>query len=381
MVSIKRLLRRITMEKLVINEPLTLKCGVTLKNKLIMAPMTTKMSYFDGVITTDELNYYALRSGEVGAVITAAANVQEIGKGWEGELGVYSDIHLDGLSKLASTIKKKGTKAILQIFHAGRMTDNKILRGEQPVAPSAVKAERPDAIVPRELSESEILQLIEDFKRATVRAIKAGFDGVEIHGANTFLIQQFFSPHSNRTSDRWGGSVEKRFTFINQLVDSIIHTVNNYAHAPFIVGYRFSPEEHETPGIRFKDTLYLVKQLANKNIDYLHVSLNDYKRISMSHEYKEKTILEYIHETINEKVPLIGIGDVRTREDAENVVQHSELIGLGRILLSEPHWVNKVLTNKENLIRVNISQEDREELVITNGVWGFLEDMMPERLI
>lgn len=368
------------MEKLVFNEPLTLKCGVTLKNKFIMAPMTTKMSYFDGVITTDELNYYALRSGEVGAVIVAAANVQEIGKGWEGELGVYSDIHLDGLSKLASTIKKKGTKAILQIFHAGRMTDNKILRGKQPVAPSAIKAERPDALVPRELTESEILQLIEDFKQATIRAIKAGFDGVEIHGANTFLIQQFFSPHSNRRSDRWGGSVEKRFTFINQLVDSIIHTVNEYAHAPFIVGYRFSPEEHETPGIRLKDTLYLVKQLANKNLDYLHVSLNDYKRISMSDEYKEKTILEYIHETINGKVPLIGIGDVRTKEDAENVLQHSELVGLGRILLSEPHWVNKVLNNKENLIRVNISQEDREELIITNGVWGFLEDMMPERL-
>lgn len=368
------------MENSVINKPLTLRSGVTLKNRFIMAPMTTKMSYYDGVITTDELNYYGLRSGEVGAVITAAANVQEIGKGWEGELGVYSDRHVDGLSKLASSIKKNGTKAILQIFHAGRMTDDKILRGEQPVAPSAVKAERPGALIPRELTESEILQLIEDFKRATVRAIKAGFDGVEIHGANTFLIQQFFSPHSNRRSDRWGGSVEKRFTFINQLVDSIIHTVDDYADAPFIVGYRFSPEEYETPGIQFKDTLYLVEQLANKNIDYLHVSLNDYKRISISDDYKEKTIIEYIHQTLNGKVPLIGIGDIRTKEDAENVLQHSELVGLGRILLSEPHWVNKILTNKENLIRLNISQEDREELIISNGVWGFLEDMMPDRL-
>ncbi len=368
------------MEKLTLNEPLTLKSGVTLKNKFIMAPMTTKMSFYDGVITTDELNYYALRSGEVSAVITAAANVQENGKGWEGELGVYSDKHIDGLSKLASTIKKKGTKAILQIFHAGRMTDKKKLRGEQPVAPSAVKAERPDALTPRELTESEILQLIESFKQATIRAIKAGFDGVEIHGANTYLIQQFFSPHSNRRNDRWGGSVEKRFTFINQLVDTITNTVNDHAHGPFVVGYRFSPEENETPGIRLKDTLYLVNKLANKNLDYLHVSLNDYKRVSISDEFKEKTILEYIHETINGRVPLIGIGDVRTKEDAGNVLQHSELVGLGRILLSEPHWVNKILNNKENLIRETIAQEDREELIITDGVWGFLEFMMPDRL-
>lgn len=130
-----------------------------------MAPMTTRMSFYDGVVTQDELKYYSLRTGEVGAVITAAANVQEGGKGWEGELSVSSDEFIPSLSRLASTIKRNGTKAILQLFHAGRMTDSKILRGVQPVSSSAIAAERPNAEIPRALTEDEIFGVIEDFKK------------------------------------------------------------------------------------------------------------------------------------------------------------------------------------------------------------------------
>ena len=121
------------------------------------------------------------------------------------------------------------------------MTNSSILRGKQPVSASAVKALRSDSEEPRALSEEEVLQVIEDFTAAAVRAVKAGFDGIEIHGANTYLIQQFFSPHSNRRDDQWGGSLEKRYSFIDQLVNGIIETVNEYTSEPFIIGYRFSP--------------------------------------------------------------------------------------------------------------------------------------------
>jgi 2,4-dienoyl-CoA reductase-like NADH-dependent reductase (Old Yellow Enzyme family) len=360
--------------------PFTFKRGLQLKNKLVIAPMTTKMSFYDGVITTDELDYYSLRSGEVGAFITAAANVHESGKGWEGELGAYDDRFIPGLAKLAAAIKKNHTKAILQIFHGGRMTDSKVLGGAQIVAPSAVPAERPDAQMPRELSETEILEIIEGFKDATRRAIEAGFDGVEIHGANTYLLQQFFSPHSNRRTDAWGGTLEKRFTFINEVVDDVTSVVDASGVKNFIVGYRFSPEEYEEPGIRLSDTFYLVDQLSNKPLDYLHLSLNDYTRISVSEDYKEKTILAYIHERINGKLPLIGVGNVRTKHDVQNVLTHAELIAVGRSVLIDPHWAQKILDNQENLIRRELSSYDREELKISNGVWGFLQGMMPERL-
>lgn len=121
------------------------KKGLVLKNRMIMAPMTTQMSFFDGIITNDELEYYHLRAGEVGAVITGAANIQANGKGWEGELGVFDDVHIHNLKKLAEAIHTNGTKAILQIFHAGRMTNSKILRGEHPVSASEIPSLRKDA--------------------------------------------------------------------------------------------------------------------------------------------------------------------------------------------------------------------------------------------
>ncbi|MBO0423163.1 NADH-dependent flavin oxidoreductase [Enterococcus plantarum] len=358
----------------------TFKRGLHLKNRLVVAPMTTKMSFFDGVVTNDEIEYYGLRSGEVGAFITAAANVHENGKGWDGELGVYEDRFIPGLAKLAAAIKKNQTKAILQIFHAGRMTDSNILHGSQPVAPSAVAAERPDAQTPRELTETEILEIIESFKQATERAIKAGFDGVEIHGANTYLIQQFFSPHSNRRTDEWGGTLEKRFKFINDLVDGVTEVVDRSDVKDFIVGYRFSPEEYEEPGIRLQDTLFLVDQLANKPLDYVHLSIGNYRNHSVSEAYQEKPIIAYIKETINDRLPLIGVGDIRNGADAKEVLATADLAAVGRAILIDPHWAQKVLDDQDHLIRTELSHYDRDELRISNGVWGFLEGMMPERL-
>lgn len=353
----------------------------TLKNRIIMAPMTTKMSFFDGVVTNDELEYYRMRSGEVGAVITGAANVQENGKGWEGELGVYDDRFIPGLSKLASAIKLRGTKAILQIFHAGRMTNSAILRGEQPLAPSAIAAEREGAEIPREIDSSEIYELIDSFKQATKRAVKAGFDGVELHGANTFIIQQFFSPHSNRRNDQWGGSLEHRFSFIDILIDEITDMLNSLNAKDFIVGYRFSPEEFENPGIKFEDTLYLVDKLAEKSLSYLHISLNNFKKISLSEDYQEKTMLEYVSSVVNKRIPIVGVGDVRTGEDVKKVLKYADLVAVGRSLVIDPHWTSKVINQRENLIRKTLNQYDLEELKIGNGVLGFLELSMPERLI
>lgn len=363
-----------------LNQSLTFTRGLTLKNRVVMAPMTNRMSFFDGVVTKDELAYYHLRSGEVGAVITAAANVLDNGKGWEGELSVSSDSMIPSLTRLADTIKQNGTKAILQIFHGGRMTNSSILRGIQPVSASAIPAERDNAEIPRALKAEEIPQIIEAFKDATRRAIQAGFDGVELHGANTYLIQQFFSPHSNRRDDEWGGNIEKRFKFIEELVDGVIETVDNSRAEKFIIGYRFSPEEYETPGIRLKDTLYLVDHLADKKLDYLHISLRDYELVSRSKDYQEKSILQYIHQKIDGRLPLIGVGDVRTGDDANNVLNDAELVAIGRAILIDPHWTYKVLSGNEDTIRSYIASQDREELVLPETITGFLEGMMPERL-
>lgn len=360
-------------------ESIELRNGVTLKNRTMMAPMTTRMSFHDGDVTKDELEYYAMRSGELGAVITAAANVQDIGKGWEGELSAASDLHLPSLSSLASAIQINGTKAIIQLFHGGRMTNSKVLRGEQPVSASAIAAERDNAEIPRALEQDEIVQVIEDFKTATIRSYEAGFDGIELHGANTYLIQQFFSPHSNRRDDVWGGSLEKRYKFIEDLVDGVLEVSKKFAR-PFAIGYRFSPEEYENPGIRLEDTLYLVDKLADKELDYLHISLNDYTRVSVSDDYKEKSILNYVHDTIDGRVPLVGVGGVQTEKDLEALMEYAELAAIGRAVLADPNWVSKVFNNRENLVRTTVAKEEFPKLKITRGLSGSLIHMMPDQI-
>lgn len=168
--------------------------GLEVKNRIVMSPMTTMASFYNGMVTKEEIAYYALRAGGPGMIVTGVANISESGKGFEGELSITRDEMIPGLSKLAKGIQKDGTKAILQIFHAGRKSTSKVLRGEQPVSASEIAASYPaDSEVPRALTEKEILQIIEDFGEATRRAIVAGFDGVELHGANTYLLQQFYS--------------------------------------------------------------------------------------------------------------------------------------------------------------------------------------------
>lgn len=360
-------------------ESFTLRNGLSLKNRVVMAPMTTRLSFQDGDVTKDELDYYGLRSGEVGAVITAAANVQDIGKGWEGELSVASDDHIPSLSSLSNAIQKNGTKAIIQLFHAGRMTNSKILRGVQPVSASAIAADRKYAEVPRALTDDEILEVIEAFKAATIRSYNAGFDGVELHGANTYLIQQFFSPHSNVRTDQWGGSLEKRFNFINKLVDEVLEVKENFTR-PFAIGYRFSPEEYETPGISLEDTLFLVDKLADKDLDYLHISLNDYNRKSVSKSYMDNSILYYVHKKIGGRIPLIGVGGIKTKEDLENVLKNAEIAALGRALIIEPHWVSKVFNGRENLLKQSISKEDFQQLEIPRSLSISLVHMMKENI-
>lgn len=192
----------------------TLPNGIELKNRLIMAPMTNFSSHQDGTVTEEEVNYYARRSKGVSMVITACAYITPNGKGFHGEFGAGNDEMIPSLEKLATRIKEQGAKAVLQIFHGGRMCPPELVPNGEIVSASDIPAENggvsteePDK-KPRALTEAEVEDIIQAFGEATRRAIEAGFDGVEIHGANGYLIQQFFSPHSNRREDRFGGSLE-----------------------------------------------------------------------------------------------------------------------------------------------------------------------------
>ncbi|MDM5295180.1 NADH-dependent flavin oxidoreductase [Peribacillus simplex] len=344
--------------------------GMEVKNRLVMAPMTNFSSNPDGTVTDAEVNYYERRSGGVGMVITACTYVTANGKGFHGEFGGDTDEMIPSLHRLASAIKAKGAKAILQIFHGGREVPPELVPNGEVVSAGNIPSEGEGKPVPRPLTEREIESIILDFGETTRRAIEAGFDGVEIHGANGYLLQQFISPHSNRREDKWGGSLEKRLTFPLAVVDEVKKAVAEYAKNPFIVGYRFSPEEPETPGITMDDTLALIDGLVSKNIDYLHVSLMDFWSKARRGVEADRPRIEIIKERVGDQVPVIGVGSIYTADDAIKALQSGvPLIALGRELIIDPEWVQKVEQGRETEIVTKINKDNQQQLDIPNPLW------------
>ncbi|MGM0901587.1 MAG: NADH-dependent flavin oxidoreductase [Bacillota bacterium] len=358
--------------------PFTFPNGVELKNRIVMAPMTNFSSNPDGTVTDAELDYYARRSSGVSMVITACTYVTRNGKGFRGEFGGDTDEMIPSLKRVATSIKEQGAKAVLQIFHGGRMCPPELVPNGEIVSASDIPAEKggvsteePD-VKPRPLTEAEVEEIVRAFGETTRRAIEAGYDGVEIHGANGYLIQQFFSPHSNRREDRYGGSLEKRMTFPLTIVDEVKKIAKEHAPADFIICYRFSPEEPETPGITMEDTLKLVDTLADKGLDYLHVSLGEFfSKPRRGVEDLNKTRIDYLLETIDNRVPLIGVGSIYSAEDARKAFETGvPLLALGRELIIDPDWVQKVAEGKEAEIVTEIDKNKQKELVIPDPLWN-----------
>jgi 2,4-dienoyl-CoA reductase-like NADH-dependent reductase (Old Yellow Enzyme family) len=351
-------------------EEIALTSGIQLKNRIVMAPMTNWSSHEDGTVSDAEINYYVCRSSGVGMVVTACTYVTRNGKGFAGEFGGDTDDMIPSLRHLASAIKGQGAKALLQIFHGGRMCPPELVPGGDIVSASDVPSDQNSNIVPRPLTEAEIEAIVRDFGEATRRAIEAGFDGVEIHGANGYLLQQFFSSHTNRRNDRWGGDLNKRLTFPLAVVNEVKRVVAAHAKQPFAVGYRFSPEEPEENGITMDDTLKLVDVLADKDLDYLHVSLMDFQSKPRVGADDSKSRLELILDTVANRTFVIGVGSIHTPDEALQVLQTgSAFVALGRELIMEPDWVAKVAEGREAEIVTTLNKHDQQHLVIPDPLW------------
>ncbi|WP_282942146.1 NADH-dependent flavin oxidoreductase [Paenibacillus sp. RC67] len=344
--------------------------GVQLHNRIVMAPMTNWSSHLDGSVSDEEVQYYERRSGQVGMVITACAYVTPNGKGFHGEFGADRDEMIPSLRRLATAIKEKGSKAVLQIFHGGRECPPELVPGGEVVSAGSVPSTQNPSVTPRTLSSEEVASIVKDFGEATRRAIEAGYDGVEIHGANGYLIQQFFSPHSNTRDDQWGGDLTKRMAFPLAVVDEIKRVAAEYAKSSFLIGYRFSPEEAETPGITMTDTLELVNALITKELDYLHVSLLDFWSKPRSGDELDRPRMDLIKEKVANRVPLIGVGSIHSAEEALKAFETGiPLIALGRELIMDPDWVKKVEDGHEAEIETTLSKDAQERLLIPDPLW------------
>lgn len=354
--------------------------GIEVANRIVLAPMTTYSGNDDGTVTDAELDYYRERNQSAGLLLTACAYVTKQGKAFHGQIGADSDELIPSLKLIATVLKENGNKAVLQIHHGGRMSAPEELVDGRSISASAVAAEREDAQVPRAMTTAEIEDTIVAFGEATRRAIAAGFDGVEIHGANTYLLQQFFSPHSNRRTDEWGGNLEKRMTFPLAVADAVLKMAA-LAPRPFLVGYRISPEEIENPGITMKDTLCLVEALSKKKLDYLHVSVQDFWEGSLRDSDDTVSRTELIAAKVGGMLPVIGVGGIHKPEEVERVLAVGiPLVAMGRELLMDPHWLTKVKNNTANQIKTELDVNSQEKLKIPTPLWELLvtrEDWMP----
>ena len=353
--------------------PFTLPNGTELKNRLLMAPMTTCTGYFDGTVTHELVEYYRVRAGSIGTIIVECCFVDDLGLAFPGAIGIDNDEKVAGLAKIAAAIKAEGSKAILQIYHGGRMVDPKLIGGRTPVGPSAVAAPRDGAATPVALTTEEVAGMVVKFGDGVRRAIQAGFDGVEIHGANTYLIQQFYSPNSNQRDDEWGGSRDNRAKFPLAVLEITHKMVRQYADDAFIIGYRFSPEEMEVPGIRFDDTMYLLEKLAARGVDYLHFSVGASLRSSIVDTQDPTPLIEKycaMRSDTLAQIPVMGVGGVVNAADAEQGLDHGyDLITVGRATIAYPDWAERIARG-ENL-ELFIDSTQREALTIPEPLWRF----------
>ncbi|SHM69571.1 NADH-dependent flavin oxidoreductase [Phytopseudomonas punonensis] len=357
-------------------QPLTFNNGLTMRNRVVMAPMTTWSANPDGTLSAQELAYYRARVKGVGLVITGCTHVTPDGIGFTDEFASYDDSFTPSLRSLAEAAKSGGAPAILQIFHAGNKALPNLVPDGRVVSASALKVPPSPfnnaEVTSDALSETEVETIIKAFGETARRAIEAGFDGIELHGAHGFLIQNFFSPLYNQRDDQWGGSLENRMRFPLAVVQEVQRVIAEHARQPFLLGYRISPEESEECGLRIDDSFVLIDRLIEAGIDYLHASLFNIPHARpIGHE---RTTAELLAEHVGKRLPLIAAGLIRTPEDAEQALNVGlSLVAVGQGLVMNPTWVELASQGKAAEIATALDPKLVPNLVIPDKLWGVIQ--------
>ena len=319
------------------------RTGLTVRNRTVLAALTNKQSHEDGTLSDDERNWLTMRAkGGFGIVTTAATNVTQTGRGWKGEFGVWSEHHLPGLTKLADELTQYGALSLVQLFHGGMRAPMNIT-GVQPVSASENTDSSMDGVVSKELTSDEIEEIITAFGDAAERCERAGFSGVELHGAHSYLISQFLGPLTNRRTDEWGGELQERALFLKQIVE----TVRAKTSEKFLVGVRLSPTIRDL-GITLEESLQVAKWCADWNLDFLHVSCWDIFQKKQSLSGDEHTLTKWFSDHLDGRIPIITTGKIWNATDVEFAIKEgADLVGVGRAGIAHHDW-------PEQLERANI---------------------------
>lgn len=378
---------------------------MSLKNRVVMAPMLTNFSDGTSRVTARHLAYYGARArGGAGMVEIEGTSVDPGGRGFPFGLGCWDDEQAPGLSDLAGVIHQGGAKAVLQLFHAGRQTIAK-LAGAQPVAPSPIPCPRMRE-TPRELSREEIGALVEAFALGARRAREAGFDAVELHGGHGYLINQFLSPYSNKRTDEYGRDVMGRTRFPGE----IIRRIHQIVGKDYPVLCRISADEFVEGGITAGEAAEIASVLVDAGLAAVHVSAGVYGCVPPTgHPHGTPfAVFSHLAEKVKPSVsvPVITVGRITRPSVAEELLRSgvADLIALGRAHIADPEWALKAqegrpediilcpdcnacnqrairpdivclvnpITGREDDLRVSLTPHPKRVAVVGGGLSGLL---------
>jgi len=327
-----------------------------LKNRVVMPPMVTRYATDDGFVTERTRNYYGARArGGAGLIIVEATYVHRQGWAFPNQIGISEDKFIPKLSELTGTVHRHGAKIAIQLHHGGRQA-KEALSGLQPVAPSPLPMAGGE--MPREMTVDEIAETVAYFAEAAIRAQKAGFDGVELHAAHGYLIDQFLSPTSNKRDDEYGGDLHRRARFLLETIAAVKEAVGE----DYPVWCRMDGKEYGAEGITLEDARQTARLAQEAGLAAIHVSCwGPATPVNRTTPTFVSAIIEELAEGIKKAVsiPVIAVGRI-TPDDGERMLKEgkADLIAIGKAVLADSEWSNKVASGRV---------EDITPCIICNG--------------
>lgn len=336
--------------------PLTIN-GMTIKNRMIMPPMGTNLASLNGEVTQEQIDYYELRARGGTGLITIENICIDFPFASNGttQLRIDNDQYIPRLFKLTETLHKHGACVGIQLNHAGASAYAYRLNGEMPLSSSSTPSKK-NGNIPRPMTHDEIYHAVDKFGDAAERVRRAGFDCVEIHAGHSYLISQFLSPLFNKRTDKFGGSVENRARILTLIVDKVRACVG----PRFPVSLRISADDFLEGGNTLEDSLRIL-ELCEEKVDIINVSAaqNDNLNFQIDQMSLEDGWKRYLSRAVRDKFhkPTVIAGNIRTPKVAEDIIASgdADLIAIGRGLIAEPEWVQKVQSGNERLMRKCIS--------------------------
>ncbi|MBM4454489.1 MAG: FAD-binding protein [Chloroflexi bacterium] len=327
--------------------------GMQLRNRIIMAPMGTLLANKDGTVSERLCRYYEERAkGGVALIIIEITAVAREGRVDSREIGIYDDKFLPGLKQLVDCCHRHGAKVAVQLHHAGRQTIPEVAGG-QPVAPSSIPSPAV-GVMPRELTTAETQGLVEAYGQSAKRAREVGFDAVEVHGAHGYLVCQFLSAYSNKRTDKYGGSLENRARFPQEIVARI----KELAGADYPLLFRISAKEGVPDGLKLEETRIIAQRLEQSGVHCLDISAGNYDagQLIIQPGWLPRGCLVPLAEAIKKEVtiPVSVAGRLNDPVLANQIIEQgkTDFVSLGRPLLADPELPRKAMEGRLEDLRM-----------------------------